>query len=160
MLLQQEQCSATPTHGRVTLQDFASLCKAPRGSLCGSNSDCDESRSFGHGRSAWPGQHWAAPGWPSPLGPFTPLIMTNGKKQVSRWRMFLWRTFPGLMQVLPWNPLSSWTLFYVYSAFKMCFKCKSTSPNTLIKESTPKKNSKNPQFISYNVAAASKFKLV
>lgn len=38
----------TPTHGRVTLQDFASLCKAPRGSLCWSNSTefetlCDES---------------------------------------------------------------------------------------------------------------------
>lgn len=39
----------TSTHGRVTLPDFASLCKAPRSSLCGSNLTefetrlCDES---------------------------------------------------------------------------------------------------------------------
>lgn len=126
----------TPTHGRMTLQDLASLCRAPRVSLCGSNSTVwwKQLQSFGvmedlfgkhfspssHAspcahlavlRAAllFPGQHWAAPGWPSPLAPFPTLIMTNGKKQVSRWRVLLWRTF------------HSWPLFYVYSAFKMCF---------------------------------------
>lgn len=136
----------TPTHGRVTLQDFASLCKAPRSSLSDSTVWWKQLQNFWswedlpgkhfspsshaspcahplHPRlqPLFPGQHWAAPGWPSPLAAFTTLIMTNGKKQVSRLRVFLWRTFPGLIQVLPGNPLSSWPLFYIYNAFKMCF---------------------------------------